>query len=47
MTVLMVAALVIALCLARRRPLMPRARGQRVSDRWRTDHLYDDGKHGS
>lgn len=36
--------LLIALWLARPRPLVPRERGMRMSDRWRTDHLYTIGK---
>jgi hypothetical protein len=33
--------------LARPRPLRPRDDGMRLSERWRLDHLYEHGKHGS
>lgn len=30
----------------RGRPLVPRDRTPQMSDRWRLDHLYTNGKHG-
>ena len=47
MTLALAAALLIALWVARPRPLLPRDRGVYLSERWQRDHLYDDGKRGS
>ena len=46
MTLALVGVLIVALWLARPRAMLPRERGMRLSDRWRLDHLYTDGKHG-
>jgi hypothetical protein len=46
MTAVLIAMLGVALWLARPRPLLPRDRADRMSDRWRLDHLYTHGKHG-
>jgi hypothetical protein len=45
-TWLLAAALLVALWLARHRPLLPRDRAVYVSEKWRVDHLYTDGKNG-
>jgi len=46
MTWLLGAALLVALWLARPRPLVRRDRGVYLSEKWRLDHLYSDGKNG-
>jgi hypothetical protein len=46
MTVVLIGALLVALWLARPRPLVPRDRAVYLSEKWRLDHLYTRGKHG-
>jgi hypothetical protein len=46
MTWILGAALLVVLYLARPRPLLPRDRGVYLSEKWRLDHLYTDGKNG-
>jgi len=46
MTFILAGALLVALWLARPRPLLPRDRGVYLSERWQRDHCYDHGKHG-
>jgi hypothetical protein len=46
MTWLLGGCLLVALWLMRPRPLLPRGRGVYLSEKWRLDHLYTDGKNG-
>jgi hypothetical protein len=44
MTLFFAIVLLVAIWLARPRPLLPRDRGVYLSEKWRLDHLYTDGK---
>jgi hypothetical protein len=46
MTAALLVALGVVLWLARPRPLLPRDQGDHMSDRWRLDYLYNQGKQG-
>jgi hypothetical protein len=46
MTFVLGGCLLVALWLARPRPLLPRNRGVYLSEKWRLDHLYNAGKNG-
>jgi len=46
-TFVLVGALLVAIWLARPRPLLPRDRAIYLSEKWRLDHLYNAGKNGT
>jgi hypothetical protein len=46
MTWLLAGVLLVAIWLARPRPLLRRDRGVYLSERWQRDHLYHTGKNG-